>query len=124
VIVPADRRGPVRVRSHNLTSKQAAAAIKALGRSLPDRWARQRLTNWASQARSRMGQKPKKRRHGKGESCCWITWAVTVTVHANNSNCKEALFEFSSTTSGNVTLCMLLASCCRTLQQQQRWVRG
>jgi hypothetical protein len=67
VILPADKRGPVRIKTHNLTRRQAAATIEALSRSLPDPHAKKRLTDWASQARSRRGQKSRKRRLNKGE---------------------------------------------------------
>jgi hypothetical protein len=63
VVLPADKRGPVRVASHNLTVQQAAAIVKALNRSLP--YPQQRLTDWVSKARAR--KKLRRRRLQAGE---------------------------------------------------------
>lgn len=44
VVLPADKRGPVRIQTHNMTMPQAAATIAALNESLP--FKQERLDSW------------------------------------------------------------------------------
>lgn len=77
VVLPADKRGPVRVETHNMTIQQAAAAVKAINRTLP--YPQDRLTNWVSGALK--GQKPRKGRQQAGAFLLFNqTAAVTVAV--------------------------------------------
>lgn len=87
VVLPADKRGPVRVETHNVTIQQAAAAVKALNRTLP--YPQDRLTNWVSGALT--GQKPKKGRQQAGAFLLLNqTLAVTVSVTGSRQECRAA----------------------------------
>jgi hypothetical protein len=89
MVLPADKRGPPRIFHHNLTKRQAVAAIKALSDSLPDQNAQERLDSWCEKAQSSKGQKPSKRSQRRSEYLLFLLsdlLAGTATIHATNSD--------------------------------------
>lgn len=89
IVLPADKRGPPRIFHHNLTKRQAVAAIKALSDSLPDQNAQERLDSWVETAQSSKGQEPSKRSQKRREFLLYLLsdlLASTATIHATNSD--------------------------------------
>jgi hypothetical protein len=63
-VLPADKRGPVRVETHNLTAQQTAETVEALNQSLP--YSQERLVSWvehvSQQQPKKQNSQPSKRR--------------------------------------------------------------
>ena len=59
VVLPADKRGPPRIKAHNLTARQTIAAVTALNKSLPPH-TQERLSKWVKDAEEAQQRKKRK----------------------------------------------------------------
>lgn len=93
LVLPADRRGPARIKHHNMTGSQVVATVQGLCSSLPSQMPhhKQRLDNWISHLKAqRKCKKTSKRRKRPGE-CFIVIWLAQSQSHWNLQQTVDSL---------------------------------
>lgn len=93
LVLPADRRGPARIKHHNMTGSQVVATVQGLCSSLPSQMPhhKQRLDNWISHLKAqRKRKKTSKRRKRPGE-CFIVIWLAQSQSHWNLQQTVDSL---------------------------------